>query len=63
MSRIVQPVGKVCSSRDQKYNRQIKLTNVAIVRYESGGKRFEIACYKNKVGLKLSVVIELTNRL
>lgn len=28
---------------------QIKLTNVAIVRYECNGKRFEIACYKNKV--------------
>ncbi|KAH8101580.1 Shwachman-Bodian-diamond syndrome protein [Cristinia sonorae] len=28
---------------------QIKLTNVSIVRYKKGGKRFEIACYKNKV--------------
>ncbi|XP_055373319.1 ribosome maturation protein SBDS [Condylostylus longicornis] len=28
---------------------QIKLTNVAIVRLKKGGKRFEIACYKNKV--------------
>ncbi|CAK0791490.1 unnamed protein product [Prorocentrum cordatum] len=26
-----------------------KLTNVAIVRYKAAGKRFEIACYKNKV--------------
>ncbi|KAF9353626.1 MAG: ribosome maturation protein [Benniella sp.] len=30
-------------------NNQIKLTNVSIVRYRKGGKRFEIACYKNKV--------------
>lgn len=28
---------------------QIRLTNVAIVRYKRGGKRFELACYKNKV--------------
>lgn len=28
---------------------QIKLTNVSVVRYKKGGKRFEIACYKNKV--------------
>lgn len=28
---------------------QIRLTNVAIVRLKKGGKRFEIACYKNKV--------------
>ncbi|KAI9034344.1 ribosome maturation protein SBDS-like protein [Hyaloraphidium curvatum] len=28
---------------------QLKLTNVAIVRHKKGGKRFEIACYKNKV--------------
>ncbi|KAI8909103.1 ribosome maturation protein SBDS-like protein [Gorgonomyces haynaldii] len=27
----------------------IKLTNVSIVRMKKGGKRFEIACYKNKV--------------
>mmetsp|Transcript_23320 Transcript_23320/g.41364 ORF Transcript_23320/g.41364 Transcript_23320/m.41364 type:complete len:470 (+) Transcript_23320:58-1467(+) len=38
MSRqINQPVG------------QIKLTNVAVVRMNKGGKRFEIACYRNKV--------------
>ncbi|KAG0221848.1 hypothetical protein BGW42_007247 [Actinomortierella wolfii] len=30
-------------------NSQIKLTNVSIVRLRKGGKRFEIACYKNKV--------------
>ncbi|TFL06232.1 Shwachman-Bodian-diamond syndrome protein [Pterulicium gracile] len=28
---------------------QIKLTNVSIVKLKKGGKRFEIACYKNKV--------------
>ncbi|KAI5448900.1 hypothetical protein NCC49_006038 [Naganishia albida] len=28
----------------------IKLTNVSVVRIKKGGKRFEIACYKNKVG-------------
>ena len=28
---------------------QVKLTNVAIVRYNYMGKRYEIACYKNKV--------------
>ncbi|KAI9296096.1 Shwachman-Bodian-diamond syndrome protein [Neoconidiobolus thromboides FSU 785] len=28
---------------------QIKLTNVSIVKLRKGGKRFEIACYKNKV--------------
>jgi ribosome maturation protein SDO1 len=26
-----------------------KLTNVAVVRLKKGGKRFELACYKNKV--------------
>ena len=26
-----------------------KLTNVAVVRLKKGGKRFEIACYKNTV--------------
>ncbi|KAE8911328.1 hypothetical protein PF005_g12475 [Phytophthora fragariae] len=35
--RISQPVGKIV------------LTNVAVVRMRKGGKRFEIACYKNKV--------------
>lgn len=28
---------------------QMRLTNVAVVRIKKGGKRFEIACYKNKV--------------
>ena len=37
MSRIYQP------------SNQIKLTNVSLVRLKKGKKRFEIACYKNKV--------------
>lgn len=28
---------------------QVRLTNVAVVRLKAKGKRFEIACYKNKV--------------
>lgn len=28
---------------------QVPLTNIAVVRLKRGGKRFEIACYKNKV--------------
>lgn len=36
-ARISQPVGKVL------------MTNVATVRIKKGGKRFEVACYKNKV--------------
>ena len=28
---------------------QKRLTNIAVVRYKKKGKRFEIACYKNKV--------------
>lgn len=28
---------------------QIRLTNIATVRLKKGGKRFEIACYRNKV--------------
>lgn len=26
----------------------VKLTNVALIKYKNKGKRFEIACYKNK---------------
>ncbi|KAG1040736.1 hypothetical protein G6F46_004469 [Rhizopus delemar] len=33
----------------QQPSSQIKLTNVSIVRLRKGGKRFELACYKNKV--------------
>ena len=29
---------------------QKRLTNIAVVRVKKHGKRFEIACYKNKVG-------------
>ncbi|KAL2915389.1 hypothetical protein HK105_205005 [Polyrhizophydium stewartii] len=28
---------------------QVKLTNVSVVRLKRGGKRFEVACYKNKI--------------
>ena len=28
---------------------QKRLTNIAVVRYKKKGKRFEVACYKNKV--------------
>jgi hypothetical protein len=34
---------------------QIRLTNVAIVRQKKGGNRFEIACYRNKVGVGVTV--------
>ena len=37
MSRITQPVN------------QVRFTNVAIVRMNKHGKRFEIACYRNKI--------------
>jgi len=33
----------------QQPSNQIKLTNISVVRLKKGGKRFEIACYKNKV--------------
>ncbi|KAL0633021.1 hypothetical protein Q9L58_008083 [Maublancomyces gigas] len=33
----------------QQPSNQIKLTNVAIVRLKKGKKRYELACYKNKV--------------
>ncbi|KAJ8091329.1 hypothetical protein AAF712_013574 [Marasmius tenuissimus] len=33
----------------QQPSNQIKLTNVSIVRLKKAGKRFEVACYKNKV--------------
>ncbi|ORY16377.1 SBDS protein C-terminal domain-domain-containing protein [Clohesyomyces aquaticus] len=33
----------------QQPSNQIKLTNVSLVRIKKGKKRFEIACYKNKV--------------
>ncbi|KAF7320136.1 Shwachman-bodian-diamond syndrome protein [Mycena kentingensis (nom. inval.)] len=36
-------------SKIQQPSNQIKLTNVSIVRLKKGGKRFEVACYKNKV--------------
>jgi ribosome maturation protein SDO1 len=33
----------------QQPSNQVKLTNVAVVRCNKNGKRFEIACYRNKV--------------
>lgn len=33
----------------QQPSNQIKLTNVSLVRYKKGKKRFELACYKNKL--------------
>ena len=27
---------------------QVKMTNVAVIRLKKGGKKFELACYKNK---------------
>lgn len=41
MKPVQQPVG------------QVRLTNVAIVRYKKMGKRFEVAAYKNKVCILL----------
>jgi ribosome maturation protein SDO1 len=37
------------SSRINQPSNQIKLTNVSLVRLKKGKKRFEIACYKNKI--------------
>ena len=37
-------------SRINTPTNQKLLTNVAVVRMKKAGKRFEIACYKNKVG-------------
>ncbi|CAK7227323.1 hypothetical protein SCUCBS95973_006504 [Sporothrix curviconia] len=37
------------SARINQPSNQIKLTNVSLVRLKKGKKRFEIACYKNKV--------------
>jgi ribosome maturation protein SDO1 len=46
-----QPISKFISSKMSLFqpSNQIRLTNVSIVRLKKGGKRFEIACYKNKV--------------
>lgn len=38
MSGIFQPIGSV------------KLTNVSVIRLKRGGKRYEVAAYKNKIG-------------
>ena len=36
-------------NRDRKNNQELLLTDVSVVRAKKNGKRFEIACYKNKV--------------
>ena len=41
---MLQRIHRVCCDTGQK-----RLTNIAVVRYKKKGKRFEIACYKNKV--------------
>jgi hypothetical protein len=28
---------------------QVRMTNVAVIRLKKGGKKFELACYKNKI--------------
>ncbi len=40
-----------CVAADWQYGAagQKRLTNVAVVRYKKKGKRFEVACYKNKI--------------
>lgn len=38
-----------CANPHGKPSNQIRLTNVSLVRLKKGKKRFEIACYKNKV--------------
>ena len=43
-------------SRINTPTNQKLLTNVAVVRMKKAGKRFEIACYKNKVGKSISHV-------
>lgn len=41
--------GKSGGGRINTPTNQMRLTNVAVVRMKKAGKRFEIACYKNKV--------------
>ena len=40
---------KAMSSSIFTPSNRVKLTNVSVVRLKRGGKRFELACYKNKV--------------
>ena len=47
---------------------QVKLTSVSVIRLKKGGKRFELACYKNKIsdyrdGLDTVDNILLTNQI
>jgi len=43
------PLYGVMSRQINQPINQVRLTNVAVVRMNRGGKRFEIACYRNKV--------------
>lgn len=43
------PVSVAMATMSGRGVKQVKLTNVAIVRLKKGGKRFELACYPNKV--------------
>ena len=38
---------------------QVRLTNVAYVRLNKHGKRYEIACYRNKVNKHLTYVLSI----
>ncbi len=44
-SGLSRPLHPACPHTGQK-----RLTNIAVVRLKKNGERFEIACYKNKVG-------------
>lgn len=48
-TRCVEQASSRSGDADESSAEQIKLTNVSVVRLRKGGKRFEIACYKNKV--------------
>jgi len=49
MIQVVQYTWEVKMAKIFTPTNQIRLTNVAVVRMKKGGKRFEIACYRNKV--------------
>lgn len=43
------PLFVVMSQKIQQAVNQVRLTNVAVVRLKRHGKRFEVACYRNKI--------------
>ena len=49
MSVLLVPLIASMSQRIAQPVTQVRLTNVAVVRLRRAGKRFEVACYKNKV--------------